>query len=37
MATATKKAMVTAMRVEGDKEGNGDRGKNDGNGVEGGG
>jgi hypothetical protein len=34
---ATKRVMVMAMRVAGNKEGNGDSGKSNGNGVEGGG
>jgi hypothetical protein len=37
METSTKRAIVMAMRVVGDKEGNGDGGKSNGNGVEGGG
>ncbi len=37
MAIATREAMATAMRVVGNKEGNGDSGKSDGNGIEGGG
>jgi hypothetical protein len=36
-ATARKRAMATAIRVVGDKEGIGDGGKSDGNGVKGGG
>jgi hypothetical protein len=36
MAMATKRAMATAMRVAGDKKSNGDSGKSDGNGVQGG-
>ncbi len=36
MAMASKRAMVTAMRVAGNKEGNEDGGKSNGNGVEGG-
>jgi hypothetical protein len=31
MAMATKRAMATAMRVAGNKEGNGDSGKSNGN------
>jgi hypothetical protein len=34
---ATKRAMVTAKRVAGNKEGNGDGGKSNGDGNEGGG
>jgi hypothetical protein len=37
MATATKRVMVTAMRVPGGEEGNGNGGKNNGNGIKGGG
>jgi hypothetical protein len=37
MATATKRAKAMAKRVVGNKEGNGDGGKSDGDGVEGGG
>jgi hypothetical protein len=36
MATVTKRAMAMATRVVGDKEGNGDGGKSDGDGNEGG-
>jgi hypothetical protein len=36
-ATATKRVMATAMRVAGDKEGHGDGGKSDGDGIKGGG
>ncbi len=36
-AIATKRAMATAMRVVGKKEGNGNGGKSNGNGIEGGG
>ncbi len=35
-ATTTKRAMVMAMRVVGNKEGNGDSSKSDGDSVEGG-
>jgi hypothetical protein len=35
MATATKRAMTTAMRLAGDKESNGNCGKINGNGVKG--
>jgi hypothetical protein len=37
MATATKRVMATATRVVGDKEGNGNGGKSNGNSVKGGG
>jgi hypothetical protein len=37
MATLTKRAMVTATRVAGNKEGNGDGRMSDGDGKEGGG
>ncbi len=36
-ATATKRALAMAMRVVGNKEGNGVSGKSNGDGVEGGG
>ncbi len=35
-ATTTKRAMATAMRVAGNKKGNGDGGKSNGDGVKGG-
>jgi hypothetical protein len=37
MATVTKRVMATVMRVVGNKEDNGDGGKRNGNGEEGGG
>jgi hypothetical protein len=37
MATATKRTMAMATRVAGNKEGNDDSGKSNGNGNEGGG
>jgi hypothetical protein len=35
MVTGTKRAMVMAMKVKADKEGNGDGGKSNGNGIKG--
>jgi hypothetical protein len=36
MVTVTKRAMATALRVAGKEEGNGDGGKSNGDGIEGG-